>query len=154
MHQDEQFMRRALELARLGKGKVSPNPMVGCVIIKEGKVIGEGWHQRYGEAHAEKNAINSVSDKKLLKGSTVYVNLEPCSHYGKTPPCSDLLIAHEVSRVVISTKDPNPLVDGGGIKKLKDAGIKVVIGVLRREGEELNKDFFRQMTSKKIEAFD
>lgn len=154
MHQDQQFMRRALQLAELGRGKVSPNPMVGCVITLGGNIIGEGWHQRYGEAHAERNAVDSISDKNLLKGSTVYVNLEPCSHYGKTPPCSDLLIKHQVKRVVISNKDPNPLVDGGGIKKLKEAGIEVVIGVLQKEGEILNQDFFLRMNKKKIEAFE
>lgn len=154
MHQDQQFMRRALQLAELGRGKVSPNPMVGCVITLDGNIIGEGWHQRYGEAHAERNAVDSISDKNLLKGSTVYVNLEPCSHYGKTPPCSDLLIKHQVKRVVISNKDPNPLVDGGGIKKLKEAGIEVVIGVLQKEGEILNQDFFLRMNKKKIEAFE
>lgn len=147
-------MQRALHLARQGQGKVSPNPMVGCVITKDGKIIGEGWHQKYGEAHAEKNAIDSVSDRNLLKGSTVYVNLEPCSHYGKTPPCSNLLVAHEVGRVVISNQDPNPLVNGGGIKKLKDAGIEVVTGVLYKEGKALNEDFFRQVNPKRIEAFD
>ena len=154
MHQDQQFMHRALQLAELGRGKVSPNPLVGCVITLGGNIIGEGWHQRYGEAHAERNAVDSISDKNLLKGSTVYVNLEPCSHYGKTPPCSDLLIKHQVKRVVISNKDPNPLVDGGGIKKLKEAGIEVVIGVLQKEGEILNQDFFLRMNKKKIEAFE
>lgn len=147
-------MHRALQLAELGRGKVSPNPMVGCVIALGGNIIGEGWHQRYGEAHAERNAVDSISDKNLLKGSTVYVNLEPCSHYGKTPPCSDLLIKYQVKRFVISNKDPNPLVDGGGIKKLKEAGIEVVIGVLQKEGEILNQDFFLRMNKKKIEAFE
>lgn len=154
MHQDEQYMQKALQLAELGRGEVNPNPMVGCVIIKDGRMIGKGWHQKYGEAHAEKNAIDSISDKTLLKGSTVYVNLEPCSHYGKTPPCSNLLVAHEVGRVVISNQDPNPLVNGGGIKKLKDAGIEVVTGVLYKEGKALNEDFFRQVNPKRIEAFD
>ncbi len=152
MHPDKQYMHRALQLARLGQGKVSPNPMVGCVIVKDGVIIGEGWHQKYGEAHAEKNAIDSISDKNLLKGSIVYVNLEPCSHYGKTPPCSDLLITHQVGCVVVSNKDPNPLVDGGGIKKLREAGIEVIVGVLQEEGELLNKDFFYQMNKKRIEV--
>lgn len=149
MNQNEQHMRRALELARLGEGKVAPNPMVGCVIVKDGQVIGEGWHQQYGQAHAERNAVASVSDKKLLKGSTVYVTLEPCSHYGKTPPCVDLLIEHEVGKVVIASKDPNPLVDGGGIKKLEHAGIQVEIGILQQEGQKLNQEFFRKMYLKK-----
>ena len=152
MEQDIHYMKQALRLARLGEGEVSPNPMVGCVIVKDNVILGEGWHRRYGEAHAEKNAIDSVSDKTLLQGCTVFVNLEPCSHYGKTPPCSDLLIAHGVSRVVISNKDPNPLVDGGGIKKLRDAGIEVVVGVLQEEGNKLNQEFFSRMAKKKVEA--
>ena len=99
---DELFMQRALELAQLGIGQVSPNPRVGCVIVHDNKIIGEGWHQKFGEPHAEVNAINSVKDQSLLKESTVYVNLEPCSHFGKTPPCADLLIKHHVKKVVIS----------------------------------------------------
>ncbi len=152
MHPDEQYMQRAFQLALLGQGKVAPNPMVGCVIVKDEQVIGEGWHRQYGEAHAERNAVESVSDKNLLTGSTVYVNLEPCSHHGKTPPCSDLLIAHRVGRVVISNQDPNPLVDGGGIQRLSRAGIAVLVGVLQEEGAALNKDFFHRMNQKKIEA--
>lgn len=142
MLQDEHYMLRCLELARMGIGSVSPNPLVGCVIVKAGKIIGEGWHKKYGDAHAEVNAVNSVKDKNQLAGSTVYVNLEPCSHFGKTPPCADLLINHKVSRVVIASTDTNTLVGGKGIAKLKAAGIAVTQGVLDREGRELNKRFF------------
>jgi diaminohydroxyphosphoribosylaminopyrimidine deaminase/5-amino-6-(5-phosphoribosylamino)uracil reductase len=142
MTPDELFMQRALELAQLGVGEVSPNPRVGCVIVHENKIIGEGWHQKFGEAHAEVNAINSVKDQSVLKESTVYINLEPCSHYGKTPPCVDLLIKYQVKRVVIANFDSNPLVQGQGIKKLKDAGIETITGVLEKEGHELNKRFF------------
>jgi diaminohydroxyphosphoribosylaminopyrimidine deaminase / 5-amino-6-(5-phosphoribosylamino)uracil reductase len=116
--------------------------MVGCVIVHENKIIGEGWHQQYGQAHAEVNAINQVKDKSLLNDSTLYVNLEPCSHVGKTPPCADLLIEHKVKKVVVANLDPNPLVNGGGIKKLKDNGIEVQLDVLAQPGRELNKRFF------------
>jgi diaminohydroxyphosphoribosylaminopyrimidine deaminase / 5-amino-6-(5-phosphoribosylamino)uracil reductase len=142
MTPDELLIQRTFELALMGAGSVSPNPMVGCVILKEGEVIGEGCHKRYGEAHAEVNAVNSVADKSQLKGSTVYVNLEPCSHFGKTPPCSDLLIQHKVKKVVISGLDTNPLVAGEGVKKLSAAGIEVVVGVLEKEGRTLNKRFY------------
>lgn len=142
MTPDKFFMTRAMELAQLGIGYVSPNPRVGCVIVHDNKIIGEGWHQKFGEPHAEVNAINSVSDAKLLKESTVYVNLEPCSHFGKTPPCADLLVKHSVKKVVIANPDSNPLVAGKGIKKLLDDGIEVVTGVLEKEGRELNKRFF------------
>jgi diaminohydroxyphosphoribosylaminopyrimidine deaminase/5-amino-6-(5-phosphoribosylamino)uracil reductase len=142
MTPDELFMQRALELAQLGTGQVSPNPRVGCVIVHDNKIIGEGWHQKFGEAHAEVNAINSVKDQSVLKKSTVYVNLEPCSHFGKTPPCVDLLIKHHVKKVVIANLDSNPLVQGQGIKKLKDVGIETITGVLEKEGYELNKRFF------------
>jgi len=142
MTTDELFMQRALELAMLGVGNVSPNPRVGCVIVHNNKIIGEGWHKKYGEAHAEVNAINSVEDKSLLKESTVYVNLEPCSHFGKTPPCADLLIEHQVKKVIVANVDSNPLVGGNGIKKLKEAGIEIAIGVLEQEARELNKRFF------------
>ncbi|MEP6734224.1 MAG: bifunctional diaminohydroxyphosphoribosylaminopyrimidine deaminase/5-amino-6-(5-phosphoribosylamino)uracil reductase RibD [Chryseolinea sp.] len=143
--QDEHFMRRAQELALNGQGFVSPNPLVGSVIVREGRIIGEGWHRKYGEAHAEVNAVNKVQDKALLRESTVYVNLEPCSHFGKTPPCADMLIANHVKRVLISNLDPNPLVAGSGIKKLRDAGIDVTVGVLEKAGQELNKRFFTIM---------
>ena len=135
-------MHRAIELAKLGLGKVSPNPMVGCVIVHEGRIIGEGLHEVYGGPHAEVNAINSVQDVTLLKNAEVYVSLEPCSHHGKTPPCADLLISNKVKRVYISTLDPNPLVSGKGIQRMKAAGIKVETGILEEEGSLVNKRFF------------
>ncbi|SOE20812.1 diaminohydroxyphosphoribosylaminopyrimidine deaminase [Spirosomataceae bacterium TFI 002] len=137
-----QFMQRALELAALGKEHASPNPMVGCVIVHNDLIIGEGYHQKHGEAHAEVNAINAVENKSLLSESTVYVTLEPCAHFGKTPPCADLLIKHQVAKVVICNRDPFDQVDGKGISKLENAGIKVEIGLLDHEGLELNKHFF------------
>ncbi|MEQ9402655.1 MAG: bifunctional diaminohydroxyphosphoribosylaminopyrimidine deaminase/5-amino-6-(5-phosphoribosylamino)uracil reductase RibD [Cyclobacteriaceae bacterium] len=137
-----QFMHRALELAALGRGSVSPNPMVGCVIVHDGKIIGEGYHQRYGGPHAEVNAVDSVIDKELLKECTAFVTLEPCTHFGKTPPCADLLIEKKVKEVIIASGDPFEEVDGNGIGKLKAAGIKVEIGILNREASELNKRFF------------
>ncbi|MCB0487056.1 MAG: bifunctional diaminohydroxyphosphoribosylaminopyrimidine deaminase/5-amino-6-(5-phosphoribosylamino)uracil reductase RibD [Cyclobacteriaceae bacterium] len=142
MTPDEIFMLRAIALARLGIGNVSPNPRVGCVIVHDGVIIGEGWHERYGQAHAEVNAIESVADKSLLPSSTLYVNLEPCSHTGKTPPCADLLIKHRLKRVVVADEDPNPLVAGRGIKKLMEAGINVSVGVLEKKGAHLNRRFF------------
>lgn len=142
-------MLRALELAKLGAGYVAPNPLVGCVIVHNEKIIGEGWHKEYGQAHAEVNAIESVSDKTLLKDSALYVNLEPCSHFGKTPPCADLLIKHNIKKVVIANTDPNPLVNGGGLKKLKDAGIEIIVGVLEQEGRDLNKRFFTFIEKKR-----
>lgn len=138
-----------MELALLGKGYVSPNPLVGCVVVHNDKIIGEGWHQKYGDAHAEVNALEAVTDKSKLKESTLYVNLEPCAHFGKTPPCADLLVASRVQRVVISNVDPNPLVDGGGIRRLREAGIEVTTGVLEKEGHELNKRFFTFMMQKR-----
>ena len=121
-------MARAIELAKLGNGLVGPNPMVGCVVVHDDKIIGEGWHKRYGDHHAEVNAINSVEDKSLLPLSDVYVTLEPCSHHGLTPPCSDLLIRHKVRRVIIGSKDPFHKVNGGGIKKLKESTKLLSIG--------------------------
>ena len=140
-------MQRALELASLGRGAVAPNPMVGCVIVKEDTIIGEGWHQHYGEAHAERNAIDQA-DTTLLVGSTVYVNLEPCSHYGKTPPCCDLLIEHQVARVVISNYDPNPLVNGAGVERMRQAGIQVDIGLLEAPAQALNQEFFQHIAER------
>lgn len=146
---DEKYMQRAIELAAKGIGVVSPNPMVGCVIVCDGEIIGEGWHEKYGEAHAEVNAIKSVKNKALLKKSTVYVSLEPCAHHGKTPPCADLLIKHKVRRVVIANQDSFPLVNGGGIRKLKEAGIEVDVDVLSAEGRTLNKRFFTRVEKKR-----
>ncbi|WP_020603505.1 bifunctional diaminohydroxyphosphoribosylaminopyrimidine deaminase/5-amino-6-(5-phosphoribosylamino)uracil reductase RibD [Spirosoma spitsbergense] len=143
------FMLRALELATLGRGSVSPNPMVGCVIVhhpegREPRIIGEGWHKQYGDWHAEVNAIRSVrpQDTHLLPEATVYVTLEPCSHWGKTPPCADLLIENRVKHVICCNDDPNPLVSGQGFAKLRAAGISVETGVLAKEGRELNARFF------------
>jgi diaminohydroxyphosphoribosylaminopyrimidine deaminase / 5-amino-6-(5-phosphoribosylamino)uracil reductase len=126
----------------LGAGHVSPNSLVGCVIVHEEKIIGEGWHKQYGQAHAEVNAIESVSDKSVLSQATLYVNLEPCSHFGKTPPCADLIIKHNLKKVVVANRDPNPQVNGSGLKKLQEAGIETVTGVRENEGLELNKRFF------------
>ena len=142
-------MQRALQLARLGAGAVSPNPMVGCVVVHGGKIIGEGWHRKYGEAHAEVNAVNAVFDKSLLSESDIYVTLEPCSHFGKTPPCADLLIRHQVRKVTVCNYDPNPLVAGQGIEKLRQAGIEVEVGLLAEEGRELNKRFFTSIEKKR-----
>ncbi len=141
-HIDSVFMQRAFDLARNGIGHVSPNPLVGCVIVHNKRIIGEGWHQKYGEAHAEVNAINTAEDKALLKEATVYVTLEPCSHFGKTPPCTDLLISSCVKKVVIANVDTNPKVAGEGIKRMRAAGIEVVTGILDKEGREFNKRFF------------
>ncbi|WP_128543181.1 bifunctional diaminohydroxyphosphoribosylaminopyrimidine deaminase/5-amino-6-(5-phosphoribosylamino)uracil reductase RibD [Larkinella soli] len=135
-------MARALELAALGRGSVSPNPMVGCVIVHQDRIIGEGRHRRYGDWHAEVNAVRSVPDDALLPESTVYVTLEPCSHFGKTPPCADLLIEKRVKRVVVCNDDPNPLVAGKGLAKLRAAGIEVETGLLAERGRELNRRFF------------
>ena len=139
--QEEFYMSRALELARLGAGYVSPNPMVGCVITVGNKIIGEGWHHSYGSAHAEVNAIHSVIDQSLLKDATLYVNLEPCNHHGKTPPCTDLLISKKIKKVVIGHADSNPIVSGQGIKKLREAGVEVICGVLEKESRYLNRFF-------------
>lgn len=142
-------MERALELAQKGEGNVSPNPMVGCVLVHNNKIIGEGWHKKYGEAHAEVNAVNSVINKALLPLSTAYVSLEPCSHFGKTPPCADLLIKEGIKKVVICNTDPNVKVNGNGIQKLQKAGVEVVTGVLANKGAYLNRRFFKAQTSKK-----
>ena len=142
MVQHEIFMQRCLQLAEIGRGSVSPNPMVGSVIVKDGRIIGEGFHQKYGETHAEVNAINSVNDVELLKHSTLYVNLEPCSHWGKTPPCVDLIIQKQIPRVVIGAMDTHEKVCGQGILKLKKTGIEVLTGVLEQQCRELNHRFY------------
>ena len=139
---DETYMRRCLQLAALGLGSTSPNPMVGAVIVRDGAVIGEGYHHRCGEAHAEVNAINSVEDKELLKSSTLYVNLEPCSHFGKTPPCADAIIRYGIPKVVIGSIDYHNKVNGAGVRKLREAGVEVVENVCREACEELNRRFF------------
>jgi diaminohydroxyphosphoribosylaminopyrimidine deaminase/5-amino-6-(5-phosphoribosylamino)uracil reductase len=138
---DIYFMRRCLELAKKGIAAVAPNPLVGCVIVCEGKIVSEGYHEKYGSAHAEPNAISKVDDS-VLKLSTLYVNLEPCCHFGKTGPCADLIISKSIAKVVIGNMDPNPLVAGKGIQKLKDAGIEVEYGILEEECRELNIRFF------------
>ncbi len=135
-------MQRCLQLAKNALGNCYPNPMVGSVIVHNGKIIGEGWHQKAGEGHAEVNAIASVKDKSLLLESTLYVNLEPCSHFGKTPPCSDLIIASKIPKVVIGIIDSHSKVCGAGILKLQNAGVEVEVGVLKSECYELNKRFF------------
>ena len=139
------FMRRALELAEEGKGKARPNPLVGCVIVHQGKIIGEGYHAQYGGPHAEVNAIASVTDPKLLADATAYVSLEPCSHWGKTPPCANLLIEKGIKSVVVATLDPNPLVAGKGVKLLEEAGISVQVGLLEQEAKWQNRRFFCQI---------
>ncbi len=146
---DEFYMQRCLQLAKLGWGNVSPNPLVGAIIVHKGKVIGEGYHRIYGEAHAEVNAINQVSDVALLKESTIYVNLEPCSHVGKTPACSNLIIRMGIPNVVVGMQDPFDQVSGRGITRLKNAGINVTVGVLERECIELNRVFIEFHTQKK-----
>lgn len=142
MDMEKMFMKRCLQLAEKGLGKVQPNPMVGCVITYNDSIIGEGWHQKLGESHAEINAIHSVKDKSLLAKATLYVNLEPCSHHGKTPPCTDEIIRCNIPKVVIGTTDPNPLVKGKGIEKLKNSGIAVINNVLAEECSHLNRRFF------------
>jgi diaminohydroxyphosphoribosylaminopyrimidine deaminase/5-amino-6-(5-phosphoribosylamino)uracil reductase len=146
---EEKYMYRCLELAKKGQGYVAPNPMVGAVIVHEGKIIGEGFHRKYGESHAEVNAIRSVKNQELLKHSTLYVNLEPCSHYGKTPPCAKLILEKQISKVIIGQEDPDPKVSGRGIKMLQDAGIEVGVGVLKQKCEELNKRFITFVTQKR-----
>ncbi|MBO0929875.1 bifunctional diaminohydroxyphosphoribosylaminopyrimidine deaminase/5-amino-6-(5-phosphoribosylamino)uracil reductase RibD [Fibrella aquatilis] len=153
----ELHMRRALELAQRGRGHVSPNPMVGCVLVHDlgptatGRVLGEGWHEQYGGPHAEVNAIRSVipTDEALLPQATAYVTLEPCSHWGKTPPCAELLITKHIGRVVCCNDDPNPLVSGRGFELLREAGIPVERGVLAQEGRLLNARFFTFMEQKR-----
>ncbi|KQN38820.1 riboflavin biosynthesis protein RibD [Pedobacter sp. Leaf41] len=148
---NEFYMKRCLELAALPIGNVSPNPMVGCVIVHNGKIIGEGYHQEFGKAHAEPNAIKSVFDQygdegtDLLKEAIAYVNLEPCAHFGKTPPCADLFVKHQLKKVVVGNRDPFSGVDGKGIEKLKNAGIEVISGVLEEECKYFNRRFFTRI---------
>ncbi len=142
MNIHEKYIKRCIELAKNGLGTTYPNPLVGSVIVYEDKIIGEGWHQKAGEAHAEVHAINSVTDKSLLAKATIYVSLEPCSHFGKTPPCCDLILKHEIPNIVIGTIDPFAKVAGKGIEKLIAAQKNVTVGVLETECQELNKRFF------------
>ena len=147
----QQYMLRCLELAKLGAGHVAPNPMVGAVLVYEDRIIGEGWHQEYGKAHAEVNCVNAVKeeDRKLIPLSTLYVSLEPCAHFGKTPPCADLIIVNKIPNVVIGCRDPFEEVNGKGIEKLKAAGINVESGILEEECTLLNKRFFTFHTKKR-----
>ena len=140
-------MQLAIELARKGEGKVNPNPMVGAVIVRDGIVIGEGYHEKYGEGHAEVNAFKSL--KEDPSEATMYVTLEPCSHYGKTPPCVDKIVENNIKRVVIGMIDPNPLVAGKGVDKLKKAGIEVKVGVLEDKCKNLNEVFIKYILTKK-----
>ncbi|MGG9960565.1 bifunctional diaminohydroxyphosphoribosylaminopyrimidine deaminase/5-amino-6-(5-phosphoribosylamino)uracil reductase RibD [Ferruginibacter sp. SUN106] len=144
MTDNEKYIYRCLQLARLGAGLVAPNPMVGAVLVYENKIIGEGYHQQYGQAHAEVNCINSVAaeEQVYIEKSTLFVSLEPCAHFGKTPPCADLIIKNKIRNVVIGCRDSYTEVDGKGIAKLKAAGINVTVGVLQREALDLNKRFF------------
>jgi diaminohydroxyphosphoribosylaminopyrimidine deaminase/5-amino-6-(5-phosphoribosylamino)uracil reductase len=147
-------MQRCLELAQLGLGSVSPNPMVGSVIVHEGKIIGEGYHQKFGESHAEVNAINHVitthpNASELFKHSTIYVNLEPCAHFGKTPPCADLIIKHNIPRVVIGSSDPFEQVNGKGIMRLREAGIEVIQGIMEEACNYLNRRFFTRLNKQR-----
>ena len=145
------FMLRCFDLARLGAGSVSPNPMVGAVLTHEGRILGEGWHQRYGEAHAEVNALRAVqeSDRHLIPQATLYCSLEPCFHYGKTPPCVDLILEQKIPRVVVCNTDPNPLVAGQSLQKLQAAGVAVEAGMLETEGRYLNRAFFTWIIKKR-----
>ncbi len=144
---DRLFLRRCLQLAANGKQTCSPNPMVGAVIVHKGRIIGEGWHRKAGEPHAEPNAVRSVKECELLCESTMYVSLEPCSHYGKTPPCVELIIQWGIPRVVIGTLDPFPLVAGRGVAKLKEAGIEVIVGVEEEACRKLNKSYFHYLNT-------
>ena len=144
----KKYIQRTFYLAKKGKGRVAPNPLVGCVIVKNNIIIGEGYHKKYGENHAEINAINNVVNKNDIKGSTVYINLEPCNHYGKTPPCSDELIKLQPKEVIVSNKDPNPLTNGKSLQKLKENNILVKSNILEKEGYELNKRFFKNQYKK------
>lgn len=149
MTTDEHYMRRCLQLAANGLGRVRPNPLVGCVVVADGRIVSEGYHQQYGHNHAERNALLRLPPTTHYPLSTIYVNLEPCSHYGKTPPCADLIVAKGIRRVVCCNDDPNPLVAGRGFAKLEAAGIEVVRHVLEAEGRELNRRFFTFMEQRR-----
>lgn len=144
---EENYMQLALEFAQKGKGWVAPNPLVGAIIIKEGRIIGQGYHEAYGGPHAEVNAIHAATEN--VAGATMYITLEPCAHFGKTPPCADLLIRHNISKVVIGMLDPNPLVSGKGVAKLKRAGIEVVTGVLEKKSRSMNEAFLSYIVTKR-----
>ena len=143
---DQDYMKRAIELAKKGEGWTNPNPMVGAVIVKDGRIIGEGYHARCGELHAERNAIASLTES--AEGATLYVTLEPCCHYGKTPPCTEAILEQKIKKVVIGSRDPNPKVAGKGAKILRDAGVAVVEDFMRDKCDELNPIFFHYITTK------
>ena len=145
LESDEKFMKLALSLAEKGRGYVNPNPLVGAVIVKDGKVIGEGYHTAFGKPHAEIEAINSATED--IKGATMYVTLEPCCHQGKTPPCTEAIIKNQLARVVVATTDPNPLVSGSGIEKLKQSNIEITVGVLEERAKIQNEVFIHYMTT-------
>lgn len=145
---EQEYMRRAIQLAKRARGWTNPNPMVGAVIVKDGVIVGEGYHRRCGELHAERNAFASLKDASDAQNATIYVTLEPCCHYGKTPPCTEAIIEHKIRRVVIGSRDPNPLVSGKGAKILREHGIEVVEDFLREECDEMNSIFFHYITTK------
>ena len=145
--EDKKYMRRAIELAKLGTGAVNPNPLVGAVIVKDGRIIGEGYHRKYGELHAEREAIAHLTED--AEGADMYVTLEPCCHYGKQPPCALAVIEHKIKRVFVGSDDPNKLVSGGGYKLLRDAGIEVITHVLKDECDGINDVFFHYIVNKK-----
>lgn len=146
---DEKFMRKSLDLARRGEGWVEPNPMVGCVLVRNGTTIGEGYHRRFGGPHAEIDALRSLASPADARGSTAYVSLEPCCHTGKTPPCSRALIDSGIARVVIAMPDPFPAVDGGGVQELREAGIETLVGVCREEAEQINAPYLKRVRTGK-----
>lgn len=145
METREYYMRRALQLARLGEGRTNPNPMVGCVVVKDGRIISEGYHEKYGEYHAERNALLRCAEDPA--GADLYVSLEPCCHYGKTPPCTEIIIEKKIRRLFVGNVDPNPKVAGGGVRILRDHGIEVEIGILEEECRKLNEVFFHYIST-------
>lgn len=147
--QDMEYMDRCLELALKGLGTTAPNPMVGCVLVADGRIIGQGYHREYGKSHAEVNAIQSVKNEELLVSSTLYVNLEPCSHHGKTPPCSELILDKGIPRVIVGTSDPNKLISGRGISRMRDHGVEVSVGIREKECLDLNRRFFTYHVNKR-----
>jgi diaminohydroxyphosphoribosylaminopyrimidine deaminase / 5-amino-6-(5-phosphoribosylamino)uracil reductase len=142
MTDPSKYMKRCCELAALGLGHTAPNPVVGCVVVHQDRIIGEGYHREYGKAHAEVNAVNSVQDKSMLRDSTLFVSLEPCSHFGKTPPCADFILDHGIPRVVVGCVDTFREVSGRGISRLREAGVEVTVGLLEGECREVNRRFF------------
>ena len=145
---EEKYMRRAIELAKSGVGKVNPNPLVGAVIVKDGQIISEGYHAKYGDLHAERNAFRNLKNAEEAKGAEMYVTLEPCCHQGKQPPCTQAIIEHGIRKVYVGSNDPNVLVAGKGIRQLREAGIEVATEVLKEECDALNPVFFHYITTK------